>query len=97
MNSPSPRPLSNNPLASLLSTTFKFTDAQQYQALHELYQSQLTVVTNFKPVLGEQMDLRATDYPKQVQSKQKVLEYIAIRRHPSNSMRYESDIEIAFC
>jgi hypothetical protein len=37
--------------------------------LHELYHSQLTVVTNFKPVLGEQMDLRATDFHKQVHSK----------------------------
>jgi hypothetical protein len=64
----------------------------------------LTVVTNFKPVLGEQLDLRATDFHKQVQSKQKVIEYIVIRP-PSTSdststsmrLRYESDIEIAFC
>ena len=64
------------------------------------------MVTNFKPVLGEQLDLRATDFHKQVQSKQKVIEYIVIRP-PSNSdsdststsmrLRYESDIEIAFC
>ncbi len=65
-------------------------------------------MTNFKPVLGEQLDLRATDFHKQVQSKQKVIEYIVIRP-PSNSdsdstststsmrLRYESDIEIAFC
>jgi hypothetical protein len=53
------------------------------------------VVTNFKPVLGEQLDLRATDFHKQVQSKQKVIEYIAIKS--GKHMRDESDIEIAFC
>ena len=39
----------------------------------------MIVVTNFKPVLGEQLDLRATDYYKQLQSKQKVIEYVSIR------------------
>ncbi len=55
------------------------------------------MVTNLRPVLSEQLDLRATaDFALRQAAKQKVVEYIRVRV-AGGVLRDEGDLEVAFC
>lgn len=99
LNTPATRPLLEHPLCQLLYSTFKFDEPQLSQAYHTLYHSTLTIVTNLKPLLSEQLDLRAAADFITKQAKQKVIEYIKVRVVAANCalMRDEGDLEVAFC
>ena len=84
-------------MTALLSQTFKFELSQLSEACHSLYHGSLTMVTNLRPVLSEQLDLRATaDFALRQAAKQKVIEYIRVRV-AGGVLRDEGDLEVAFC
>ena len=51
-----------SPLLQTLKHTFRFTESQLTQAHTLIYNSSLVMITNLKPLLSEQMDLRPSSY-----------------------------------
>ena len=74
-----------SPQMQILKHTFRFTESQLTQAHTLIYNSSLVIITNLKPLLSEQLDLRPSSYSssstsasKSSSSSLKTLTYIRV-------------------